>query len=81
MVKFSAGLLRSNLYQVVKPPGAQANERRYSLVYFSRPKETVPRRLNGRLIDLLVGRARGWPHRQGAVWLTRSPRTGRRRSS
>ncbi|KZO95047.1 putative oxidoreductase [Calocera viscosa TUFC12733] len=53
MVKFSAGLLRSNLHQVVNPPGAQANERRYSLVYFSRPEDTVPlQRLKGGLIDL-----------------------------
>jgi len=52
MVKFSAGLLRSNIHRVVTPPGAQANETRYSLVYFSRPEDSVPlKRLKGGLID------------------------------
>jgi isopenicillin N synthase-like dioxygenase len=32
MVKFSAGLLRSNLHRVVSPPGRQAELVRYSLV-------------------------------------------------
>ncbi|EJT98998.1 Clavaminate synthase-like protein [Dacryopinax primogenitus] len=52
MVKFTAGLLRSNIHRVVTPPGRQAEETRYSLVYFSRPEDTVPlQRLKGGLID------------------------------
>ncbi|KAL1983801.1 hypothetical protein VTN96DRAFT_9887 [Rasamsonia emersonii] len=52
MVKFSAGILRSNLHRVVTPPGEQAKHTRYSLVYFSRPEhEVVMKRLPGGLID------------------------------
>jgi isopenicillin N synthase-like dioxygenase len=52
MVKFSAGILRSNLHRVVTPPGAQAKHTRYSLVYFSRPEhDVVMKRLPGGLID------------------------------
>lgn len=41
MVKFTNGLLRSNIHRVVSPPGEQAKEIRYSLVYFARPEEDV----------------------------------------
>ncbi|KAE8454670.1 hypothetical protein EG329_000293 [Mollisiaceae sp. DMI_Dod_QoI] len=48
MVKFTNGLLRSNIHRVVSPPGEQAKETRYSLVYFSRPEdEVVLKRLEG----------------------------------
>lgn len=48
MVKFTNGLLRSNIHRVVSPPGEQAKETRYSLVYFSRPEdEVILRRLEG----------------------------------
>lgn len=48
MVKFTNGLLRSNIHRVVSPPGEQARATRYSLVYFSRPEdEVVLRRLDG----------------------------------
>lgn len=48
MVKFSAGILRSNLHRVVTPPGEQARHTRYSLVYFSRPEhEVVMKRASG----------------------------------
>ncbi|EEP75813.1 predicted protein [Uncinocarpus reesii 1704] len=48
MVKFTNGLLRSNIHRVVSPPGAQADVTRYSLVYFSRPEEDVLlKRLDG----------------------------------
>lgn len=48
MVKFSNGLLRSNIHRVVAPPGAQGRQTRYSLVYFSRPgDEVLLRRLEG----------------------------------
>jgi isopenicillin N synthase-like dioxygenase len=41
MVKFTNGLLRSNIHRVVSPPGPQADCTRYSLVYFSRPEDSV----------------------------------------
>ncbi|KAJ5246327.1 hypothetical protein N7468_001310 [Penicillium chermesinum] len=48
LVKFTNGLLRSNIHRVVAPPGAQADSTRYSLVYFARPEDTVMlRRLEG----------------------------------
>ncbi|KAF2877080.1 hypothetical protein BDV95DRAFT_625136 [Massariosphaeria phaeospora] len=54
MVKFSAGILRSNLHRVVAPPGRQEDMVRYSLVYFSRPEHEVKmRRLEGGLVDAI----------------------------
>ena len=48
MVKFTNGLLRSNIHRVVAPPGEQANHTRYSLVYFNRPENEVKlKRLEG----------------------------------
>jgi isopenicillin N synthase-like dioxygenase len=48
MVRFTNGLLRSNIHRVVSPPGEQAGETRYSVVYFARPEdEVVLRRLEG----------------------------------
>jgi len=47
MVKFTNGLLRSNIHRVVAPPGQQAEYTRYSLVYFNRPEnEVMLKRLN-----------------------------------
>jgi isopenicillin N synthase-like dioxygenase len=42
MVKFSSGLLRSNIHRVVTPPPPQDSSTRYSLVYFCRPCDDVP---------------------------------------
>lgn len=48
LVKFSAGVLTSNIHRVVPPPGVQGRETRHSLVYFSRPEdEVVLRALRG----------------------------------
>lgn len=48
MVKFTAGVLRSNIHRVVNPPGEQAAMTRYSLVYFARPEdEVLLKRLEG----------------------------------
>ena len=48
LVRFSNGLLCSNLHRVVGPPGAQAKLPRYSVVYFMRPEnEVLLRRLEG----------------------------------
>ncbi|KAH8812530.1 hypothetical protein F5884DRAFT_855827 [Xylogone sp. PMI_703] len=52
LVKFTAGLLRSNVHRVVPPLPPQDGLDRYSLVYFSRPEDAVVlRRLKGGLID------------------------------
>ncbi|KAK4950671.1 hypothetical protein LTR10_010664 [Elasticomyces elasticus] len=41
MVKFTAGVLRSNIHRVVNPPGKQGQSTRMSLVYFARPEDEV----------------------------------------
>ncbi|KAE8391965.1 hypothetical protein BDV23DRAFT_182084 [Aspergillus alliaceus] len=41
MVKFTNGLLRSNIHRIVAPPGEQADWTRYSLAYFARPEDEV----------------------------------------
>ncbi|OBZ65469.1 1-aminocyclopropane-1-carboxylate oxidase [Grifola frondosa] len=41
MTIFSGGILKSNLHRVVPPPGAQSQYERWSLVYFTRPGNTV----------------------------------------
>lgn len=51
-VKFTAGILRSNVHRVVPPAPPQDGMVRNSLVYFSRPEDKVVlRRLKGGLID------------------------------
>jgi isopenicillin N synthase-like dioxygenase len=51
MVKFTAGLLRSNIHRVV-PAVGQEGHTRNSLVFFSRPEDSVVlRRLEGGLVD------------------------------
>jgi isopenicillin N synthase-like dioxygenase len=60
MVKFTNGLLRSNIHRVVSPPGAQADITRYSLVYFSRPEDEV-------LLKRLEGSSRIPPLAEGVV--------------
>ena len=48
MVKFTNGVLRSNIHRVASPPGAQGDHTRYSLVYFCRPEDDVLlKRLDG----------------------------------
>lgn len=41
MAVFSAGILRSNVHRVVTPPKAQAAFDRWSIVFFSRPGNSV----------------------------------------
>ncbi|KAF4472530.1 Clavaminate synthase [Fusarium agapanthi] len=41
LVKFTAGVLRSNIHRVTCPPKQQASLTRYSLVYFVRPEDAV----------------------------------------
>ncbi|EIN05631.1 Clavaminate synthase-like protein [Punctularia strigosozonata HHB-11173 SS5] len=38
----SGGVLRSNMHRVVPPPGEQYGHERWSLVYFTRPGDSVP---------------------------------------
>ncbi|EMC94208.1 hypothetical protein BAUCODRAFT_74629 [Baudoinia panamericana UAMH 10762] len=61
MVKFSAGILRSNLHRVVNPPGKQEGLTRMSLVYFARPEdEVLLRALEGsEMIDARRGQQDG----------------------
>jgi isopenicillin N synthase-like dioxygenase len=71
MVKFSAGLLQSNLHRVVSPPGTQADLVQYSLVYFCRPEHDVKlRRLRGREIDRVAGFEEG-EGESSREWLSR----------
>ncbi|EXJ61713.1 hypothetical protein A1O7_02142 [Cladophialophora yegresii CBS 114405] len=52
LVRFTAGLLRSNVHRVVPPLPPQDKIDRHSLVFFSRPEDAVVlRRLKGGLID------------------------------
>jgi isopenicillin N synthase-like dioxygenase len=41
MVKFTSGVVRSNVHRVVNPPGDQQTWKRTSLVYFARPEDEV----------------------------------------
>lgn len=56
MVKFSAGILKSNLHRVVNPPGQQGTETRMSLVYFSRPEDDIA--LHALTASEMIARAR-----------------------
>ncbi|WRT66805.1 uncharacterized protein IL334_003768 [Kwoniella shivajii] len=52
MVKFTAGILRSNIHRVVPAPSTQAHLTRNSLVFFTRPEDAVIlKRLQGGIID------------------------------
>jgi isopenicillin N synthase-like dioxygenase len=52
MVKFTSGILRSNIHRVVPSQGAQAGLKRTSLIYFARPEDDVVlKRLPGGLVE------------------------------
>jgi len=52
LVKFSAGVLRSNVHLVVPAAAPQDKLDRFSLVFFSRPEDSVVlKRLKGGLVD------------------------------
>lgn len=61
MVKFTAGVLRSNIHCVVNPPGVQAESTRYSLVYFARPEDEVVLRAlrGGKVVEEAVSKKLG----------------------
>jgi isopenicillin N synthase-like dioxygenase len=70
MVKFTAGLLRSNIHRVVPPVGEQAGEKRNSLVFFSRPEDSVVlKRLEGGIIDSQPVIESGEPEMSAHEWI------------
>jgi isopenicillin N synthase-like dioxygenase len=70
MVKFTAGLLRSNIHRVVPPVGDQAGETRNSLVFFSRPEDSVVlKRLEGGVIDSQPVVESGEPEMSAHEWI------------
>ncbi len=55
LVKFTGGVLRSNIHRVASPPGKQSQTERYSLVYFMRPGDNVKlHRLEGGVIPKMT---------------------------
>ena len=78
MVKFTNGLLRSNIHRVVSPPGAQADHTRYSLVYFSRPEDDVVlKRLEGSDVIPELGEGEIDEEVNSKDWITRRAMTKR----
>lgn len=72
LVKFTAGLLRSNIHRVVAPPPPQDGLDRHSLVYFSRPEDSVVlRRLKGGLIDSQPTEKKQEPEMTSLEWILR----------
>ena len=70
LVKFTAGLLRSNIHRVVPPAGEQAGMTRNSLVFFSRPENTVVlQRLRGGIIDAMPEQAVAGPNLTAHDWI------------
>jgi isopenicillin N synthase-like dioxygenase len=70
MVKFTAGLLRSNIHRVVPPVGEQAGEKRNSLVFFNRPEDSVVlKRLEGGIIDSQPVVESGEPEMSAHEWI------------
>lgn len=72
MVRFSAGLLRSNLHRAVSPPDRQAELMRYSLVYFCRPEHNVVlKRLEGGDVDTIDRQGDDGECESAREWLKR----------
>ena len=72
MVKFTAGILRSNVHRVVPAPPPQNGLTRNSLVYFSRPEDSVVlRRLQGGLIDAQPKAEAQEPEMTAQEWILR----------
>lgn len=73
LVKFSAGILRSNIHRIAIPPGAQGDVVRYSLVYFSRPVDEVLLRplRDSPLIDRQAGPPTGEEEFNSKEWILR----------
>lgn len=72
LVKFTAGILRSNIHRVVPPPPPQEGQVRNSLVYFSRPEDKVMlRRLQGGLTDSQPKSETQEPEMTAQEWILR----------
>ncbi|TBU22679.1 Clavaminate synthase-like protein [Dichomitus squalens] len=80
---FSGGIIRSNIHRVIPPPKDQAQYERWSLVYFTRPNDTVHLRHQGvksAMIAEAIAKApagRYEPGMTAAEWLTRRIRSQR----
>jgi isopenicillin N synthase-like dioxygenase len=72
LVKFTAGILRSNVHRVVPPAAPQNKVDRHSLVFFSRPEDVVVlRRLQGGLIDKQPAATTQEPEMTSEEWIWR----------
>jgi isopenicillin N synthase-like dioxygenase len=72
LVKFTAGILRSNVHRVVPAPAPQNKVDRHSLVFFSRPEDAVVlRRLKGGLIDTQPYADKQEPEMTSEEWIYR----------
>lgn len=72
LVKFTAGILRSNVHRVVPPAAPQNKIDRHSLVFFSRPEDAVVlRRLKGGLIDKQPTTTTQEPEMTSEEWIWR----------
>jgi len=72
LVKFTAGILRSNVHRVVPPMAPQNKIDRHSLVFFSRPEDAVVlRRLRGGLIDRQPEEQTQEPEMTSEEWILR----------
>ncbi|KAJ6595200.1 hypothetical protein DFH09DRAFT_1305877 [Mycena vulgaris] len=61
MAIFSGGILRSNIHRVLNPPGAQGTLHRFSLVYFTRPGNSVVLRALTDKSSLIAEAVKGAP--------------------
>jgi isopenicillin N synthase-like dioxygenase len=60
LVRFTAGILKSNIRRVAPAPGLQTGLPRFSLVYFAHPNDDVPLvPVKGGLVDAAVTTAGG----------------------
>ncbi|KAI0760590.1 Clavaminate synthase-like protein [Fomes fomentarius] len=80
---FSGGILRSNIHRVVPPPKTQAQYERWSLVFFTRPNDTVELRHQAdksAMIADAIAKATPGKYEPGATaqeWLARRIRSRR----
>ncbi|KAF2105141.1 Clavaminate synthase-like protein [Rhizodiscina lignyota] len=72
LVKFTAGILRSNVHRVTPPPAPQDGITRNSLVFFSRPEDTVVlKRIEGGIIDKQPREEKSEPEMTSEEWILR----------
>lgn len=83
---FSGGIIHSNMHRVVPPPGEQASHVRYSIVFFTRPADTVALNALTDESDIiraaveaksLPERAKYYPNVSAKDWFERRVRNGR----